>query len=231
VQAAAGGLLSFGERRSGARAYVAVAGGIDVPPLLGSRATHLGSAMGGHAGRPLIAGDRLPLGTPRRPPARRTADANSQGEPLNSAIAPTGAAQATTLQLRVLRGPQDDRFSSDALDTLLAAPYLVSVDSNRMGYRLEGVTLRHRGGADIISDATPLGSIQVPGSGQALLLMADRQTTGGYPKLATVISADIGVAAQAAPGDRLQFVLCSDAEAIRALLARERPLLALESSS
>ena len=80
-----------------------------------------------------------------------------------------------------------------------------SVDSDRMGYRLAGPTLRHRAGADIISDATPVGTLQVPASGQPLLLMADRQTTGGYAKLATVISADIGVAGQAAPGDRLQF--------------------------
>jgi allophanate hydrolase subunit 2 len=98
-----------------------------------------------------------------------------------------------------------------------------------MGFRLAGPALGHRAGADIISDATPLGSLQVPASAQPLLLMADRQTSGGYAKLATVITADIGVAGQAAPGDRLQFRICSLAQAVAALVARERPLLALES--
>ena len=99
-----------------------------------------------------------------------------------------------------------------------------------MGYRLTGPLLRHAAGADIISDATLYGVLQVPGSGQPLLLMADRPTTGGYPKLATVISADIGVAGQAAPGDSLHFRICDRAEAVSALMARERSLLALESA-
>ena len=98
-----------------------------------------------------------------------------------------------------------------------------------MGFRLDGTRLVHKTGADIISDATPFGSIQVPASGQPLLLMADRQTTGGYAKLATVISADIGIAAQSAPGEQIQFKLCSRAEALTALVGRERPLLAIEA--
>jgi allophanate hydrolase subunit 2 len=133
--------------------------------------------------------------------------------------------------LRVLPGPQDDRFAIDALEALIAAPYHVSVNSDRMGFRLSGPVLHHRHGADIISDATPLGAIQVPASGQPVLLMADRQTTGGYAKLATVISADIGIAGQAAPGDLLRFKICSRAEAVTALVARERPLLALETGT
>ena len=131
--------------------------------------------------------------------------------------------------VRVLVGPQEDRFAVDALDTLTRSPYCVDSVSNRMGYRLIGPTLGHSNGADIISDATPLGSVQVPASGQPLLLMADRQTTGGYAKIATVISADIGIAGQVAPGELLQFKPCSRSEALAALLARERPLLALES--
>jgi antagonist of KipI len=115
------------------------------------------------------------------------------------------------------------------VQALTTAPYEVMVESNRMGYRLAGPPLAHRASADIISDATPLGSLQVPSSGQPLLLMADRQTTGGYPTLATVISADIGAAGQAAPGDRLLFRVCTRAEAIGALISRERPLLALEA--
>ena len=212
-----GGLLRFGERRRGTRAYVAVSGGIDVPLVLGSRSTHLPTRTGGLEGRALVRGDRLPLGAPVGPARGRPGIETRSGDE-----APA---------VRVLPGPQDDRFSADALAVLVSAPYYVTVDSNRMGYRLEGGALRHRAGADIISDATPMGSIQVPASGQPLLLMADRQTTGGYAKLATIISADIGVAGQAAPGDRIQFQVCSRADAVAALLARERPLLAVEAGT
>jgi antagonist of KipI len=99
-----------------------------------------------------------------------------------------------------------------------------------MGFRLEGPHLRHAASADIISDATPLGVLQVPASGQPILLMADRQTTGGYPKIATVISADIPVAAQLAPGDTISFVVCTPREALAALIAQERTLLRLEAA-
>jgi len=213
-QVRSGDVLRFGERRRGARAYVAVSGGFDVPRVLGSRSTHLPTRTGGLEGRALSRGDRLVLGTPTGP-ARALRDA---------AASRPGAIPS----IRVLPGPQDDRFVSHALADLVSAPYHVTVDSNRMAYRLEGEALRHRAGADIVSDATPMGSIQVPSSGQPLLLMADRQTTGGYAKLATIITADLGVAGQAAPGDRIQFRLCGRSEAVAALIHRERPLLAIE---
>jgi antagonist of KipI len=218
VTVAAGAVLAFGARLRGARAYVAVGGGIDVAPVLGSRSTHVATAMGGMQGRALRAGDQLPLG--RRWGAARRRPPMSDN-----------AAETVPVVVRIRPGPQADRFASDALDRFTSEPYRVGVDSNRMGFRLDGPVLRHRRGADVISEATPLGAIQVPGSGQPLLLMADRQTTGGYAKLATVVTADIGVAAQAAPGDLLQFAVCSEAEALAALVARERPLLALEAGS
>ena len=216
--AAAGSHLRFGERRRGARAYLAVSSGIAVPPMLGSRSTHLVSAMGGAAGRALAAGDRLPLGDPRR----------AEG----AVLAPQSA--AVTLpdrhaRLRVLPGPQRDYFSDDALEVLQSAPYTIGHNSDRMGYRLEGPRLTHTRGADIISDATPLGVLQVPGSGQPILLMADRQTTGGYPKIATVISADIAVAGQLGPSDTITFAVCTPAEAMAALIAQERTLMAVEA--
>ncbi|MEQ1913048.1 MAG: biotin-dependent carboxyltransferase family protein [Vicinamibacterales bacterium] len=218
LEARAGSVLRFGARRAGARAYLAVAGGIDVPLVLGSRATHVPSAMGGCHGRALRKGDRLPLG------AARPAATTSYGLPR-----PLERQTQDVAIVRVMSGPQADRFTPDALDALTASPYQVDSSSNRMGYRLVGPTLGHRHGADIISDATPLGTVQVPASGQPLLLMADRQTTGGYAKIATVISADIGVAGQVAPGGFLHFQACSRADAIAALLVRERRLLALES--
>ncbi len=216
----AGARLRFGARGLGARAYLAVSGGISVPLTLGSRSTHLVSAMGGIGGRRLKAGDRLPLGDP----------AGVQGPALapQTSIVPLPDGHA---RIRVLAGPQADYFTSDALDVLQSAPYVVGHNSDRMGFRLDGPRLTHARGADIISDATPLGVLQVPASGQPILLMADRQTTGGYPKIATVISADIAVAGQLGPADRISFIVCTPLEAMAALIAQERALMAVEARS
>ncbi|MBS1820296.1 MAG: biotin-dependent carboxyltransferase family protein [Acidobacteria bacterium] len=211
-----GSVLRFGERRSGARAYLAMAGGVDTTPVLGSRSTHVPTRMGGFEGRALRRGDRLAIGpasVARMPPRGRGGDVP---------VAPSPAI------VRVLAGPQANRFVPEALEAFASAPYHVSVHSDRMGVRLTGPTLRHIETADIVSDATPVGSVQVPASGEPIVLMADRQTTGGYAKLATVIAADIGVLGQACPGDRIQFTVCEHREAIAALLGRERQLLALE---
>jgi antagonist of KipI len=232
IVAATRSRLRFGARLRGARAYVALGGGIDVPPLLGSRATHLASAMGGLDGRPLRAGDRLPLGSPGQA-AGRVQEARRQGPSGNDGgqvVTARRASEAVT-RVRVLPGPHEDWFAGDALARLQSAPYTVGGNSDRMGYRLEGPALVHERGGDMISDATPLGSIQVPPSGQPVLLMADRQTTGGYPIVATVITADIGLAGQLGPGDALSFVVCPRREAIAALVARERELLALETGA
>jgi antagonist of KipI len=214
-----GSRLHVGARRRGARMYLAIAGGIAVPPALGRRSTHLISAMGGIGGRPLKAGDAVPLGDPSS--ARRTHAA------LAEPIAPVPDGHA---RIRVLPGPQLEYFDVDALKALQSAPYRIAQNSDRMGFRLDGPVLRHTRGADIISDATPLGVLQVPASGQPILLMADRQTTGGYPKIATVISADISVAGQLGPGDTIEFAVCSPREAMAALITQERALMAIESS-
>jgi antagonist of KipI len=222
----AGSRLRFGMRRRGARAYLAVSGGIDVPTVFRSRATHLGTRMGGFEGRTLAAGDRLPLGDVTASRARAAAGLSRAAADARLVRLPEGPAR-----LRVLPGPQADRFLPDALEALQSGPYTIRPESDRMAFRLEGPALRHAGGADIISDATPLGALQVPGSGQPLLLMADRQTTGGYAKLATVITADIGLAGQLAPGDSLSFAVCTPREALGALISRERTLMALEASA
>ena len=216
-----GSRLRFGHRSRGARAYVAIAGGITLPKIFGSRATHLVSAMGGLAGRALKSGDELPLGDPRRPP--RTSNAAPRPPILTM---PEGRAT-----VRVLPGPQQEYFATGALDALQSAPYTIATSSDRMAFRLEGPALTHTRGADIISDATPLGVLQVPASGQPILLMADRQTTGGYPKIATTISADISLAGQLGPGDMISFAVCSPREAMAALIAQERALMAVEAAS
>jgi antagonist of KipI len=212
--------LRFGARVRGARAYLAVDGGFDVPIVLGSRATHISSRTGGFAGRALRRGDRLPLGRPRGLRPRRHGHQARFAHP---------AAQAPVV--RVLPGPDGDRFRDDALEALQAGAYVVDVESDRMGFRLSGPRMGHTRGADMISDATPMGSVQVPGSGLPVLLMADRQTTGGYPRVATVISADLGIAGQAAPGDGLSFRVCTHADALSALIESEGRLLAVEAGA
>jgi antagonist of KipI len=209
--------LRFGARSDGARATLAVRGGIDVPSVFESRATSLISRMGPFGGRALRAGDVLPIGpatTLTTPGAARAAS------PLSL---PAGGAR-----LRLVVGPQEPFFTPAAYQTLFRARYIITPASNRMGYRLEGAPLEHAGRADILSDATPLGSIQVPASGQPILLMADRQTTGGYPKIGVVISADIPLAGQLAPGDWVEFAPCTREAAIDALRLRRRSLGGLQ---
>jgi biotin-dependent carboxylase-like uncharacterized protein len=215
--AGAGSSLAFGQRIRGARAYIGVEGGFEPPMMLGSRATHVGVGMGGLGGRALKAGDRLPLGERRfhRREARPAAGLRAL---------PDGHAR-----VRVMIGPQHHRFRADALDVLQSAPYTLAQRSDRMALHLEGFPLAHTSAADIISEATPIGSIQVPSSGLPIVLMADRQTTGGYPKIATLISADLGLAGQLAPGDGISFAVCSAQEAMAALIAHERVLMAIET--
>ncbi len=215
----AGSCLRFGARRRGARAYLSIAGGINVPTVLGSRSTHVLSRMGGFRGRALMAGDRVPLGAPQ--------DAG-RGVFGRSRIAKTAGALEMTTVLRILPGVGTGRFTNAAMEALQSAPYFVSPVSDRMGFRLEGPRLDHAQGADILAEITPIGTLQVPASGQPILLMADRQTTGGYAKAGTVITADIPIAAQCAPGDRVTFAACTIGEAHTARLEQERALRAFE---
>jgi len=219
---ASGGILRFGARRSGTRAYIAIDGGIDVPPVLGSRSTHVVSALGGIDGRALRAGDRLALGSPN----------NQQGEsnrmrrgPLRSAAKSPGGAR-----LRAIRGPQDYYFDESVFDWLTRTRFTVSPRSDRMGYRLIAGSERTRppssgqgtfGSGAMISDAAFTGGIQIPPSGDPILLMADRQTTGGYPQIGTVITADLSLAGQLAPGDWIEFAFCTRLEAMAALTEQQ----------
>jgi antagonist of KipI len=201
----ASGRLRFGHRAAGARATLAVRGGLDVPAAYGSRATSLTSGIGPFGGRPLRAGDVLAIGRHR---ASRAAALPSRGLPL-----PRGGAR-----VRVLEGPHPHMFVPGARSLLHGSRFVVTTNANRMGYRLEGPALEHAPNAGpLLSAATPVGTLQVPASGQPILLMADRQTTGGYPKIATVITADLPIAGQLAPGDWIEFAPVTRAEAIEAL--------------
>ncbi len=186
-----GETLTFGNVKSGARAYIGIAGGIDVPLVLGSKSTFINGRLGGFQGRALEAGDIL-YGTPF---VRRNRF-------LHKDLIPSYRKQ---LEIRVIIGPHLDKFPQKTLDQFLACEYKISSQSNRMGYRLEGPKLETNGGSDIISDAIPLGGIQVPSNGQPIILLSERQTTGGYARIATVISVDIPLLAQALPGTKITF--------------------------
>ena len=208
----AGTTIRFGPRCAGTRAYVAFDGGIDVPLSLGSRATHVLSGLGGLDGRALQAGDRVALGA-----APAASSRTAQARPAPEA--------SPGVRLRVLPGPQHDHFDDDALDMLQRTRFIISPQSDRMGYRLMGEYDSPRvPRGDMISDATFVGGVQVPPSGDPILLMADRQTTGGYPQIATVITADLPKAGQLAPGDWIEFSVCTRAEAIVALREQDEAL-------
>lgn len=186
-----GDILSFGTAKSGARAYISFAGGIDVPLVLGSKSTFINGRLGGFKGRALESGD-LVHGNPFVRKNRF----------LHSSLVPEYASE---MDIRVIIGPHQDKFSQTEKDRFLSSEYTLTSQSNRMGYRLEGPKLETIGGSDIISDAIPLGGIQVPANGQPIILLSERQTTGGYARIATVISVDIPLLAQAVPGTKIRF--------------------------
>lgn len=193
--------LTIRAGQRGAWCYVAVSGRVDLVPALGSQSTHSRSRLGGFDGRALRPGDHVPVAERRdavEGPARI-------GVPeLPDAKTP----------IRVMLGPQHDFFAPDQIDAFLSRPWRVGANSDRMAYALEGPPLIHARGHDIVSDGIVHGAIQVPGSGLPFVLMADRQPTGGYPKIATVIGMDIGRVAQSRPGETLAFRAVSRAEAI-----------------
>jgi antagonist of KipI len=220
IAAPEGAVFTCGGARDGLRAYLAVAGGVDVPLVLGSRSTFTRGGLGGIDGRPLRAGDRIK--TMGEPPER------VEGRRFPRELVPAFGHHHS---VRVVLGPQDDAFTADGVATFLSAPYIVSAKSDRIGCRLEGPRVERRGSPDIISDGIPFGAVQVAGDGLPMILVADRGTTGGYTKIATVISADLPRVAQALPGDRISFRAVSLDEAHRALAAEQAVLDRVSRSS
>ena len=215
VKASAGSVLSFQGARDGMRSYLAVAGGIDVPKLMGSRSTYVKGGFGGLGGRPLRAGDELEtLGAPLEDDFDEVARPDSFVPPI----------YGHDHRVRVVLGPQSEAFTQQGVETLLGSEYTVSVQSDRMGYRLDGPAIEHVSGPDIVSDGTSLGAVQVPGNGLPIVLLADRGTTGGYAKIATVVSVDIGRMAQAMPGDAITFEAVSVEEAHAIFVEQEAML-------
>ncbi len=197
-----GARLAIRPGPGGAWAYLAPAGRLDLAPVLGSLATHARSGLGGLDGRALRPGDRLGVPDPRGTVAGTMR--------LLDAPAPDDG------DIRVVLGPQADHFAPDQIAAFLSRDWTVSPRSDRMAYALDGEPLAHARGHDIVSDGVAHGAIQVPGSGLPFVLMADRQPTGGYPKIATVIGADLGRMAQRRPGARVRFRAVSIEEAVAA---------------
>jgi allophanate hydrolase len=195
-----GAILQIVVGRQSACCYLAVEGGVVVPLVLGSASTYVRAGIGGLDGRLLRRDDIVPLAVERAPQRTEV----RLRRPLDA---------ARDQPIRVVLGPQQEYFTEEAVTMLLSAEFRVSKSTDRMGMRLDGPLLRHRDGWDIVSDAIATGAIQVPGSGQPIVLLADHQTTGGYPKIATVISADVPVVGRRRPGDALGFAVVSIEEA------------------
>ena len=189
-----GAVLKVGRALSGARGYLAVAGGFVAEPVLGSVSTLMRGELGGFAGRAIAKGDELQLAAP------------SQYLPL-AAREPAQRfwPQREHQPLRVVLGPQQDYFDDSQIERFLSESFQVSGQSDRMGYRMTGPAITHLKGFNIVSDAISTGSVQIPGSGHPIIAMHDRQTTGGYPKIATVIRADLARLGQLKPGDWMSF--------------------------
>jgi biotin-dependent carboxylase-like uncharacterized protein len=210
----AGALIEIGAAQSGVRAYLCVAGGIDVPLFLGSASTHLMTGLGGWCGRALRKGDLLALG-PAHPIQRRRIRLET--------LARIGPRKT----LRVTYGPQIGWFTDAQRATLVTTPYRVTQEANRMGLRLEGIAMPCAESSHMITEGVSLGAVQIPAGGQPIILFVEQQTTGGYPKIANVISADLASIGQLRPGDEIRFEWVS-METARALLREQAGLLTPE---
>ena len=203
----AGDTLSLDMAKSGCRSYIAFAGGVDVPVVLGSRSTNMKCRMGGYEGRPLQTGDAFETGLWEEEAAERYEEVRDRSFPAEAYTSP--------IEVRVIEGPQAEYFTEKGKETFYSARYTISDQSDRMGYRLEGEAIESVDGTDIISDGIAFGAVQVPASGRPIVLLADRQTTGGYAKIATVCSFDIPRLVQGKPGDTVCFRRISLEEAQR----------------
>lgn len=202
-----GDILKMGICKSGLRNYIAFSGGIDVPIIMNSKSTNLKAKIGGFQGRKLMANDILSIG-------------NTTGENILKLKEEYIPKYQKEIEIGVILGQQDDHFTEKGIGTFFNEVYTVTQESDRMGIRLSsisGETIEHKNGGDIISDGITFGAIQIPGSGQPIIMMADRQTTGGYTKIGNVISSDLPKLAQATPGSKIKFKEYSLEEALISL--------------
>lgn len=224
-----GSLLQLGSMPSGCRAYLAIAGGIDVPVVLGGRSTYVRGGFGGLGGRALIAGDIVPTGPVSELSARILS--SIVRDPKLPAVAPWGMGPSARPPytahpvVRLLEGAHTHALTTGSRQLLFSQRFTVSPHSDRMGYRLLGTQLELTRPLELLSEAVTFGTAQLPPSGQPIVLMADHQTTGGYPRIGEVAAVDLPLMAQLRPGDSVQFVPVSLAEAQRLYLEREREII------
>lgn len=220
--------LEFSASRTGCRAYLAVAGGIDVPVVLGSRSTFVRGAFGGLTGRALRRGDVLPIGQPgmrsQRIGAAVQHDSNMVSLAHWSASRVLRPAYRDSALVHLLSDAHTPLLTNDSREELFSSEFRVARESDRMGFRLEGPALELSEPVELLSEGVAFGTVQLPPGGAPIILMADRQTTGGYPRLGGVPSVDMPLVAQLRPGDRLRFQPISLREAQAMYLARERDL-------
>ena len=217
----AGALLQFGRRRAGLRAYLALAGGYGLPAMMGSRSTYLRGGLGGYQGRALRKGDLLPLPDTVLPAA--PVAVGGAAAALLHGLLERGAGST----IRFVEGPEWAQFTEASRHSLVSGDYRIGPQSDRMGYRLEATTtpaLERSAPVDMLSEAVAFGTVQVPPDGQPIVLMADRQTSGGYPRIAQVASVDLPLLAQRMPGDTLRLEPITLAAAQHLLLRRATAL-------
>ena len=218
IEVKKGDVLALSRADSGMRAYLAVAGGFDLPLVMGSMSTNLKCKLGGFQGRKLQRGDEIPL--------RQSVNITFVGKrKFKNEVKYT-----KSITLRAVLGPQDDYFAEKGIETFFEKTYTVTDKSDRMGIRLDGEKIESKNGVDIISDGVTTGSVQIPASGTPIIMMADRQTTGGYAKIATVLTTDLHLIAQAKPGTVIRFQKVTAEEAIRLYKAAEKEIRLFEYS-
>ena len=213
IKVEAGQVLRFTAPKKGCRAFIAFAGGLDIPEVMGSRSTYMKAKIGGLNGRKLEKGDEIGF----RAPKAELHNMNIRN------MAPEFVARPE-YTVRVVLGPQDDYFTEEGIHTFLSEVYTVTAEFDRMGCRLEGTAIQHKDGGDIISDGIAFGAIQVPSAGKPIIMLGDRQTTGGYTKIANVITADFRILAQLKAGDKVRFEKVSIKAAQDALITQRAAL-------
>jgi biotin-dependent carboxylase-like uncharacterized protein len=219
--------LAFGARKHGTRCYLAVHGGFALTPVLGSTSTYLRSHFGGWHGRALQKGDELAFA---RPLKNKSLEAVAMELWAIKIYLPAAIADSSRQRIRLIKSALWNEFTPESCVALLTETFRVSPDSERMGYRLTGTPLLMSKPRQLLSEATTFGTIQVPAGGQPIILMADRQTTGGYPKMAYVATVDLPLLAQRAPGDALKFEAITLERAQELDAARERAWQALSQT-
>ena len=219
IKVEAGQVLKFTMPKAGCRAFIAFAGGLDIPEVMGSRSTYMKAKIGGVNGRKLEKGDVIGFRAPK-----------AELKNMNFRSMASEFVPRKEYTVRVVLGPQDDYFTDAGIQTFLSQVYTVTAEFDRMGCRLEGEAIAHKDGGDIISDGIAFGAIQVPSSGKPIIMLGDRQTTGGYTKIANVISVDFRILAQLKQGDKVRFEQVSVKFAQDALLTQRAALKTIRNA-